>query len=286
MDRIAALQTNLNRLMFHSALCCLLVSADARIMSAQGAPAAPPPGPPGAAAPGNAPRGGGLYPAYQPDDDAGFVQIFDGKTLKDWDGDPQFWRVENGEIVGEATPEKVVKIGNFLIWRGGKVKDFELKLDFKLTGASATNSGIQYRSIELPEVGKWVVKGYQADMDIPNGLTGNIHEERGRGRGAGHIVLAPRGMFTRVTDGPSYKTIATIGDAKLLRGVVNVEGWNTYHIIARGPVIMQVINGQLVAATIDEDPKHFVPEGVLGLQMHEGPPFKVEYKNIRYRKLE
>jgi hypothetical protein len=277
----------LNRLMFPSALCCLLVLPGARIASAQGAQPASPQTPAGAAAPGNnAPRGGGLYPAYQPDDDTGFVSIFDGKTLKDWDGDPQFWRVENGEIVGESTPEKVVKTGNFLIWRGSRVKDFELKLDFKLTGATGTNSGIQYRSTELPEVGKWVLKGYQADMDLANGLTGNIHEERGRGKGEGHIVLAPRGMFTRVTDGPSYKTIATIADAKLLRGVVNVEGWNTYHIIARGPVIVQILNGQLVAATIDEDAKHFVPAGLLGLQMHEGPPSKVEYKNIRYKKLD
>jgi hypothetical protein len=94
-----------------------------------------------------------------PDDSSGFVPIFDGKTLKDWDGDPTFWRVENGEIVGETTPEKVVKVNNFLIWRGGTVRDFELKVEFKLSG---TNSGIQYRSVELPNVGKWVLKGYQA----------------------------------------------------------------------------------------------------------------------------
>jgi len=223
----------------------------------------------------------GIFPTYEPDDDTGFVPIFDGKTMKDWDGDSTFWRVENGEIVGETTPEKVVKVNNFLIWRGGKVKNFELKVDFKLGG---TNSGIQYRSVELPDIGKWVLKGYQADMDFSNGFTGNIHEERGRK--PGHVVLAPRGTLTRITDGPHYKTVAAIGDAKLLRGVVNVNGWNTYHIIARGPVILHIINEQLVAATIDEDSRNFVPEGLIGFQMHVGPPFKVEYKNIRLRKLE
>ena len=121
-----------------------------------------PAGPPGGG------RGGGVYAdKYEADDNAGFVPIFDGKTMNGWDGDPTFWRVENGEIVGETTPEKVVKMNNFLIWRGGKVKDFELKIDFRLSG---TNSGIQYRSVEMPELGKWVLKGYQADMDISNGF--------------------------------------------------------------------------------------------------------------------
>ena len=225
-------------------------------------------------------RGGGYVSnMYEPDDNTGFVPIFDGKTLKDWDGDPTFWRVENGEIIGESTPDKVLKLNTFLIWRGGKVKDFELKADFKLSGTAA-NSGIQYRSIELPDVGKWVLKGYQADMDITNNPTGNVHEERGR------KVLAPRGMLTRLTDGPKFKTVATIGDSTLLRGVVNVEGWNTYHIIARGPVVLQIINGHLVAATIDEDSKDFIPEGLVGLQMHVGPPFKVEFRNILYRNLD
>ena len=75
------------------------------------------------------------------------MPIFDGKTLNGWDGDQTFWRAENGSIVGETTPEKVVKLNNFLIWRGGTVKDFELKVEFRLSG---TNSGIQYRSVELP----------------------------------------------------------------------------------------------------------------------------------------
>ena len=221
----------------------------------------------------------GIYPPTVKDDSLGFVQIFDGKTLDGWDGDQTFWRVENGEIVGETTPEKVVKVNNFLIWRGGKVKDFELKVDFKING---TNSGIQYRSLELPEIGKWVLKGYQADIELTNGYTGNIHEERGR---TGHVVLSKRGEVTRVIDGPIFKTVAKIADPTLLKGVVNVNGWNTYHIIARGPVIMQIINGQLVSIVLDEDTKNFTPEGLVGFQMHVGPPFKVQYKNILYKKL-
>ncbi len=258
-------------------------------LSAEGAPQAPagqgaqtaPGAPPAAGTQGSTPQaGGGIYPTYEPDDDAGFVPIFDGKSLTGWDGDMTFWRAENGEIVGETTPEKVVKTNSFLIWRGGTVKDFELKVEFRLSG---TNSGIQYRSIELPDAGKWVLKGYQADIDFSGQYLGNVHEERGRK--PGHVVLAKRGMVTRISDGPKYKTLATIADGTLLKGVVNINGWNRYHIIARGPVLIQIINGQLMGMTIDEDVKNFVPEGLLGFQMHVGPPFKIEYRNILYKKL-
>ena len=221
----------------------------------------------------------GIYPVTIPDDSLGFVPIFDGKTLNGWDGDATFWRVENGEIIGETTPQKVVKTNNFLIWRGGTVKDFELKAEFKING---TNSGIQYRSTELPELGKWVLKGYQADIEFANGYTGNIHEERGR---TGHVVLSKRGEVTRVVDGPVFKKVANIGDNTLLKGIVNINGWNKYHIIARGPVIMQIINGQLISVVLDEDTKNFTPEGLIGFQMHSGPPFKVQYRNILYKKL-
>jgi hypothetical protein len=120
-----------------------------------------------------------LFHEMTPDDTTGFTQIFDGRTLSGWDGDPVFWRVENGSIVGESAPQKRVAENTFLIWRGERLRDFELKIDFRING---TNSGVQVRSAELPSVGRWVLKGYQADMDFTNGFTGNIHEERGRDR--------------------------------------------------------------------------------------------------------
>jgi hypothetical protein len=220
--------------------------------------------------------GSGVYPATEPDDTAGFVSIFDGKSLTGWDGDPRFWRVENGEIVGETTPTNVVTENNFLIWRGGVLKDFELKLEFRMDGS---NSGIQYRSTELPSVGKWVLKGYQADMDFTQNYLGNVHDERGRG------VLSRRGEVTRIVDGPKFKVVGTIGDGTLLRGAMNVTGWNRYHIIARGPVLLQFINAQLMAVAIDEDSKNVAAEGVLGFQMHTGPPFRIQFRNVLFRKL-
>ena len=227
-------------------------------------------------------RAGGVYPQTEPDDDTGFVRIFDGKSLTGWDGDTNYWRVENGEIVGESTPANPVKQNSFLIWHAETVRDFELKVEFRINGA---NSGIQYRSTELPKLGKWILKGYQADIDFTQGYLGNVHDERGRApTGDGHVVLSRRGEITRVAEGPKYKVIGTIGDARLLRGAMNVNGWNEYHIIARGPVLMQLINGQLMAVALDEDKAHAPAEGLIGFQMHVGPPFKVQYRNVRIRK--
>jgi len=253
----------------------LLTAAVALVLALPVSASAQQPPPPG--------KAGGVFPATQPDDTEGFVSIFDGKTLNGWDGDTTFWRVENGEIVGETTPEKVMKQNSFLIWRGEKVRDFELKLEFRLNG---TNSGVQYRSEELPSVGKWVLKGYQADIDFGGLYTGNVHDERGRGPGEGHAVLSRRGQVTRLVAGPNYKVVGNIGDPTMLRGVLNVNNWNRYHIIARGPVLMQFINDQLMAVAIDEDTKNFDAEGLIGLQMHTGPPFKLQYRNLMYRKIE
>src|SRR5262245_61979747 len=111
----------------------------------------------------------------QPLEESGFKAIFDGNSLKGWDGDPEFWRVEDGALVGQTTTEKQPKQNTFLIWRGGTPGDFELKLQYRLTGF---NSGIQFRSSELPDI-KYALKGYQADMDGEQKYTGQIYEERG-----------------------------------------------------------------------------------------------------------
>ena len=109
--------------------------------------------------------------------DDGFIPIFDGKSLNGWKGDPNYWRVENGNLVGEITPATLLKTNSFIIWQGGKPSDFELKLEFKISKAG--NSGINYRSVQLTAVPN-ALKGYQADIDGNNRYTGQNYEERGR----------------------------------------------------------------------------------------------------------
>lgn len=226
---------------------------------------------------GAKPRGGMGGPRQPvPDDTAGFEAIFDGKTLNNWDGDPVFWRAENGAITGETTPDKPLKVNTFIIWRGGATKDFELKLDFKMTGG---NSGVQYRSVNLADVGKYVLKGYQADMDAKAAFTGMLYEERGRG------FLAERGRVVRIAEGGARKLIGTPGDGQELKNLLKLDDWNQLHIIARGTTVIHVINGRVFSICIDDDEKGRIPEGLLGLQLHVGEPMKVEFRNIMYKKL-
>ena len=221
------------------------------------------------------PRGGGPRQPV-PDDTAGFKPIFDGKTLANWDGDATFWRAENGAIVGESTLEKVLKQNTFIIWRGGTTKDFELKLEFRMNGG---NSGVQYRSQPLPDAGKYVLKGYQADMDAAMNYTGMLYEERGRG------FLAERGRMTRIVEGGERKLIGTPGSSDELKAVIKTDDWNQLHIIARGSTIMHVINGRVMSICVDDDAKGRSADGLLGLQLHQGPPMKVEFRNIHLRNL-
>jgi Domain of Unknown Function (DUF1080) len=226
------------------------------------------------APPQGQPRGGGGrgpgIDALAPDDHTGFESIFDGKSLKGWDGDPAFWRVENEALVGESTAEKPLKVNTFLIWRGGQPKDFELNLEYRI---NSTNSGVQYRSVELPEVGKWVMKGYQADIDFQNTYTGQLYEERGRG------FLAMRGQMTLLQQSKK-QVIANLGGGDDLKTLIKANDWNHLHVIARGNAITHVLNGRLMAAAIDDDATNRAMGGLIGFQMHVGPPMKVEFRNI------
>ncbi|MBK7598337.1 MAG: DUF1080 domain-containing protein [Acidobacteria bacterium] len=206
-------------------------------------------------------------------DHAGFESIFDGKTLNGWDGDPAFWRVENEAIVGESTSEKPLKVNTFIIWRGGKPADFELKLEYRI---NSTNSGVQYRSVELPEIGKWVMKGYQADIDFQNTYTGQLYEERGRG------FLAMRGQMTQLQTGKK-QIIANLRSSDDLKSLIKPGDWNQLHIIARGNLLTHILNGHLMAQTIDDDPSARAINGLIGFQMHVGPPMKVEFQNIKLK---
>jgi hypothetical protein len=249
-----------------------LAAAPVLAQQPQGAQGARPQGGPGG---GGAPRA--LTVPYDFADTTGFVRIFDG-TLKNWDGDPTFWRADSMMIIGESTPEHRVTLNNFIIWRGGVLRDFELKVEARLTG---TNSGIQVRSRQLPDsVGKWVLAGYQADMDAANMYPGNLHEERGN-----RAFIAPRGGIARDTgSGPSL-TLGSLGSPVEMKGLWNNGGWNQYHIIARGNMIMVILNGRVTSIFIDEDRSLRALEGLLGFQMHVGPPFTVQYRNVFLREL-
>lgn len=209
-------------------------------------------------------------------DTAGFVAIFDGQTLSGWDADPKYWRVEGGALVGEVTPETLLKANSFAIWRGGAPADFELKVEYRVSAAG--NSGINYRSVEVPTPA-FALKGYQCDIDGTLRHTGQNYEERGR------TFLALRGQVTRLAPAAKPAIIGAVGDKAALAAHVRAGDWNQVHLIIRGNVLTHLINGHAISIVIDEDAAQRTAAGLIGVQVHVGPPMKIEYRNFLLKTL-
>ena len=215
------------------------------------------------------------YPTIVSGDEPGFERIFDERTLAGWEGDATYWKVENGALVGEVTPATLLKRNSFIIWRGGVTKDFELKLEFRISAQG--NSGVNYRSVEVADT-PWAMKGYQFDLDGPDRYTGNLYEERGR------TFMAQRGNVTHAIAGGVRQIIGSAGTLPELQAFTKRDEWNEVHIIARGNVLVHMLNGRVTCQVIDDDVDLRRMDGLLGVQVHVGPPMKVEYRNIRLKR--
>lgn len=224
----------------------------------------------------------------------GFISLFNGTTLEGWDGDTHLWRVENGTLIGELTADRPLESNTFLIWEGGELQDFELKLEFQITDAG--NSGINYRSEQLDSI-PFALKGYQADIDGKNNYTGQNYEERKR------TTLAYRGEKATIGSQPNpeepgsmganiknnawqnREVLESLGNSDSLRTKIKSGDWNECHLIIKGNRLQHYINGILMSEVIDNDTLNRESSGYLGLQLHVGPPMKVAYRNIQLRKL-
>ena len=212
--------------------------------------------------------------------DAGQAQgdgkaIFNGKDLESWDGDRRFWSVANGAIRGETSLECMPATNTFLIWRGGTLKDFELRLKVRLRNG---NSGVQYRSRDL---GKWTVAGYQVELDNGAGKSGFLYEERGR------KFLALVGEKVEVDPQQKPKVLSLLARKQdlVVSKYYKPQDWNDYRIVAHGNHLEHFINGVQTVDVVDNDSKGRSLEGILALQIHVGPPMLVEFKDIFLKNL-
>lgn len=217
-----------------------------------------------------------VMPEPAGEDLAGFVSIFDGKSLAGWEADPKYWTVENGALVGVVTPDTLLKSNSFAIWRGGNPADFELKAEYRVSAAG--NSGINYRSMMVDEPA-FALKGYQCDIDGPNRYTGQNYEERGR------TFLALRGQVSRLTVDAKPAIIASTGEHLALSQFIRPGDWNQVHLIIRGNVLTHIINGKVMSVVVDENANARTAAGLIGVQVHVGPPMKIEYRNILLKTL-
>lgn len=222
---------------------------------------------------------------------AGFVQIFDGKTLNNWKGDTAFWSVRNGILTGEETAatSPLLKANTFLIFQGGNPADFELMAEYRISEEG--NSGIQYRSERVDGV-PYGLRGYQMDIDGANQYTGQNYEERKR------CIIAFRGQKVNLPPvtgsvqdlvknnvwSPS-KAEDSLGNINSLTSAIK-RGWNTCRIVAKGSHLQHYINEVLLCDVTDDDTANRKASGLIGLQLHAGHIMTIEFKNIQLKTLQ
>lgn len=200
--------------------------------------------------------------------------LFNGTDLSGWDGNKQVWSVQDGVITGRNTAENPVAHNTFLVWQDGTLSDFELELDYRIVGG---NSGVQYRS-RLVDKDKWIVQGYQADLEAGKTFSGILYEEGGRG------ILAQRGQLVEI-DSAGKKCTVKYAETDELQAKIHHEDWNHYKIYARAGTLRHFINGQLMSETRDGDSDHRMSSGILAFQVHAGPPMTVQFRDIKLKRL-
>jgi hypothetical protein len=179
--------------------------------------------------------------------------------------------VEDGAITGVVHGLDTLAYNQFIIWRGGVVKNFELRAKIRQTG---NNTGIQYRSKLLPEVGPWSVGGYQCDVHSRLSSNGKLYEERGR------TTIAENGQ-TVIVDPEGTKWLVEAREPV----VVDASEWNDITIIARGNHVTHMINGKVTVDVTDFETGARLTEGLVALQIHRGPAMKVQIKDIQLKEL-
>ena len=133
---------------------------------------------------------------------------------------------------------------------------------------------------ELPSVNKWVLKGYQADIDAQQQYTGMLYEERGRG------FVNRRGLFTTATADKKIGIMGNLADDAVLKGFIKTDDWNDFQVVARGNQLVHLINGHVMSMFIDDDKDARKMGGLIGIQLHVTPgPMKIEVRNIRIKSL-
>ena len=200
-----------------------------------------------------------------------FTELFNGKNLYGWKGDPELWKIEEGTIVG-STYQKKLNSSSFLIWKAGEVGDFELEYQCKVEGNN--NSGVIYRGALHPNK-QWDMKGNQIDIHPRPDFCAMLYSQ-----GTGRNIVAKRGTKVRVDDASGKpKVLEKFGTVKK----VDISKWNTYRVVAKGNHIQHYLNGELAIDVIDEHPNIRL-NGLIGLQLHQGKPMKVYFKSIRLKK--
>jgi hypothetical protein len=219
------------------------------------------------------------------DNEQGYQALFDGKTLAGWRGNPGFWRVENGELIGEA--KDPLEKQQFLVSEQA-FGDFALKFDFFVDSESLANSGLFYRA-EVVNEDDLYINGYQADIDFLTltNWAGSFYDERSYydqdGFHASGKMLAHTGERLWVGSDGGRVVVKQLGDADSLIKKLKKGEWGSYTIVAKGGHFVHRINGQVYSDTILEAPAR--TNGLLALQLHQHMTMIARFRNMRIKQL-
>jgi len=196
----------------------------------------------------------------------GFQAIFNGKDLTGWEGSTEYWSVKDGCLTGVT--DGTLKYNRFIIWRGGKLKNFELRVQVNVTPGG--NSGLNYRSTHRPDLGDGVVTGYQCDVvaNRPD-YNGMLYEERGR------RILAHTGEKVVIDVEGQPWVIDKLATKEFPPGE-----WHDFRVLVRGNHHQHWIDGHPTVDVIDLDEKNRALEGIFGVQVHVGPAMQIQYRNF------
>src|SRR5262245_15505979 len=196
----------------------------------------------------------------------GFQAIFNGQDLTGWEGSPDYWSVKESCLTGMT--DGSLKYNRFIIWRGGTLKNFELRVQVKVTPGG--NSGLNYRSQYRPDLGEWVVTGYQCDVvsNRPD-YNGMLYEERGR------RILAHTGEKVIIDIEGQPWVVDKLPVKEFKPGE-----WHDFRVLVRGNHHQHWIDDHQTVDVIDLDEKNRALEGILGVQVHVGPAMEIQYRNF------
>jgi len=209
--------------------------------------------------------------AAEPGTPEGFVEIFNGKDLTGWEGSPEYWSVKDGCLTGVT--DGSLKYNRFILWRGGTLKNFELRAQVKVTPGG--NSGLNYRSTHRPEMGEFVVTGYQCDVvsNRPD-YNGMLYEEKGR------RILAHTGEKVIIDTAGQPWVVSKIPVKEFKPGE-----WHDFRVLVAGNHHQHWIDGHQTVDVIDLDEKNRALEGILGVQVHVGPAMEIQYRKLLVKHL-
>lgn len=209
--------------------------------------------------------------AFAEDPPKGFVRIFNGKDLSEWDGNAKYWSVKDGALTGLT--DGALKYNRFIVWKGEPLKNFELRVKVKVTKGG--NSGLNYRSKARPDLGEEVVTGYQCDV-VPEHAEydGMLYEERGRrilAHTAEKVIIDAMGQPWVV--------------GQLPKKTFKADEWHEYRVLVEGNHHQHWIDDHPTADVIDLDEKNRALSGILGVQVHVGPAMTIQYKDFFLKRL-